>query len=253
MEVFKVFTQDRVQQRRFEQIVDNPVPVGGPQCYIVSAVQAVPSECIPERIVEQISVVPQTTEKSGPQFLEAVSPEQIMDSPVPQITEVVPSEWIMGVPVPQIIEDSLTVVPHERVQNHTSELIVGVPVPQLTEAPVDVMLPTPQECVQNRTSEQIVDPPVPQFMGGRLGNYACYTIGARAESHVGADCGLPCASEHGRLCGRVRAPPQERVQNRIPEPIMDVPVHHIKQDGLLVSSRARGVHWESVHCEAASS
>ena len=29
--------------------------------------------------------------------------------------------------------------------------------------------------------------------------------------------------------GRVRAPPQERVQNRILEPVMDVPMPHIKQ------------------------
>ena len=145
------------------------------------AVQPVPSERVPERIVEHISVAPQTTEKNG-QVVQPVPPERIPRRVVEQISveSQTMDEQIVGVPVPQIIEDSL----------RCQEQIVGVPVPQIIEdscrlyhrsacyivrrssfvmeAVVEVVPSTPQERVQNRTPEQIVDVPVPRTMEERV-------------------------------------------------------------------------------------
>ena len=49
-----------------------------------------------------------------------------------------------------------------------------------------------------------------------------YTTGTCAESHAGADCGLPCASEHEDYAGIMCDFPKERVQNRF----VDVLVPH---------------------------
>ena len=89
--------------------------------------------------------------------------------------------------MPQIIEDSLYLVPQESVQNRTPEQIVDVPVPQIME---DSLPFVPQERVQNHTQEHIADFLVPQNM----------------EDYAGI----------------IRAFPQERVQYRFPEPIVDV-------------------------------
>ena len=56
----------------------------------------------------------------------------------------------------------------------------------------------------------------------------------------------------------MRHVPDERVQNRVGEQMMGVPVRHIKEDGLLLvpsgaCSQSSGVHGDSVHCEVASS
>ena len=45
-----------------------------------------------------------------------------------------------------------------------------------------------------------------------------------------------------KITGVMRAFPQERVQYRFPEPIVDVLVPHIKQDGLLIIPPKRAVY-----------
>ena len=101
-------------------------------------------------------------------------------------------EQLVDVPVPQIMEAIA--------EDRFPEQIVNSPVPQFFEA-----------IVENRVGEQTVDFSVPQFMGGRRGNYAFFTSGERAESYAPPNMEV--------YAGRVRAPPQERVQNRILEPV----------------------------------
>ena len=121
-------------------------------------------------------------------------PEQIVNSPVPQIVEAVVDnrfpEQIVNSPVPQFIEAT--------VENRVGEQMVDSSVvPHIMEAAVEIMLSLRLESVQNRTPEQIMDFPAPPNM----------------EVYA----------------GRVRAPPHERVQNLLLEPVMDVPMPHIKQ------------------------
>ena len=75
------------------------------------------------------------------------------------------------------------------------------------------------ERVPNRTLDQIVDPP-------------CASV--HEESHAGADCGLPCASEHGRLHGNLIRFPDGR--------LCDVLVPHINHVGLLIIPPKRAVY-----------
>ena len=66
------------------------------------------------------------------------------------------------------MEDSLPLVPQERVQNRTLKQILELSVPRIVEAIVEVVPSPPQERVQNRTPEQIVDVPVPRTMEERV-------------------------------------------------------------------------------------
>ena len=99
---------ERVQERIVEQI--SVVPQTTEK--IVSAVQAVPSERIRERLVEQISVVPQTTETNG------------------HVVQPVPLERIQERIVEQISVVSQTT---EKVAHCLPDQIVEVPVPLITD------------------------------------------------------------------------------------------------------------------------
>ena len=134
----------------------------------------------------------------------------------------------MGVPVPQIIEDSLPVVPQERVQNRTPDQIVDFHVPRILEASVDVMRATPQEHVQNRMQErvlnrsqgQIVDEPVSQIMDAAQVLHAPQEcVQNRTLEHI-VDVPVPLVLEAAVEVDS----PQECVQNRTPEQIVDVSV-----------------------------
>ena len=226
--------------------------------------------------MEQIGgvLVPQILKGDVEGFQQNSVVEQIVGAPAPQNWEPIGErvqncfpEQIVGIPVPQLMEAVVEVTPQERVQNRTPELIVDVPVPQIVE-----------ECAQNRTPEQIVDVPVPQFMEAAVEKCVGEQIvnspvpsswrqpwrnasGSRSWIALGEDveilrasplehvqnrvlCGLPCASEHGRLrwnyaccttgaravsfsgadCGRAGAP-------------------HQAGWFAYFSSKARGVHW----------
>ena len=151
-----------------------------------------------------------------------------MDVLVPQITEdglpIAPQEreqnrtreQIVDVLVPQITEDGLYFVPHESVQNCTQEQIVDVLVPQITE---DGLHLVPQERVQNRTPDQIVGVAVPQIMEDSLSFVPQERVQNHTQEHI-ADFPVPQNMED--YAGIIRAFPQERVQYRFPEPIVDV-------------------------------
>ena len=147
-------------------------------------------------------------------------------------------EKIGGVPVPQIWEpivDGPHFIPRERVQNRTPEQIVGVPVPQILE---DGLHLVSQEHVLNRTREQLVDVPVPQIMEAAVENRVGEQIvDSPVLQFIKEDIEIMFSAPQDNVqnpnvevyAGRVRAPPQERVQNRFSKPVMDVPLPQIKQ------------------------
>ena len=185
VEVVREKPLERVQNRTQQPIVDSPVP---------QFMEAAVKNRFPKPIVDS----------TAPQIMEAVVEscvgEQIVDSPVPQFMEAAVEncvgEQIVDCPVPQIMEAVWPSTPRERVQNRTPELVMDPPVPQLKEA---TLPSTPQKRLLNRTQEQIVGVPVPLIMEAPVDVVLSYTTGARSESHAGADCRLPCASEHGRF------------------------------------------------------
>ena len=87
---------------------------------------------------------------------------------------------------------------------------MDVLVPRTMEDDVGVVCSTPQERVQNLLLEPSTEFPCASVFGG-----------ARAESYVGADNGIPCASDIGGSHGIVPSSPQESVQNRVGEQIAD--------------------------------
>ena len=119
------------------------------------------------------------------------------------------------------------------VENRFPEQIVNSPVPQIMEAVVDyrfpeqiVNSPEPQfmeAAVENLVGEQIADSSVPQFMGADV------EIMHDAPQESMPTAAFPASPNMEVHAGRVRAPPHERVQNRILETVMDVPMLHIKQ------------------------
>ena len=92
--------------------------------------------------MEQISLVPKTTEKIA---------DVIQRSPHERTHETV-VEYIGSVPVPQIKEDGLQLEPQEREQNRTRTIFVDVPVLHIKEKIVDRARVLPQERVQNRVT-----------------------------------------------------------------------------------------------------
>ena len=137
-------------------------------------------------------------------------------------------------------------VPQERVQNRVAEQIVGVPVPHITEdglpivphervhnrSPEQIALfpgrQIVEECVQNRTLEQISGSLVPQTMEAVI-EVLPPTPQESVQNRVGEQIvdSVPRVME--AVAGVVRATPQERVQNRPRKLFVDVPVPQIAE------------------------
>ena len=233
-------------ERVVEQIAGSPVP-------------QILGERVQNRTPEQAMDVsmPQTMEDSLPfvpqERVQNRTPEQIVDVPVPQIMEdtlpFIPQErvqsrtleQIVDFPVPRIMEAIVEEVssPQERVQNRTLEQIVDFPVPRIMKAIAEVGPSPPLDPVQNRTPEQLVDVPVPQMMEAIVENYfpeqlVDVPVPQILEAAVDyrfpeQTVNFPVSQNMEAYAGRVRATPQERVQNRIPELVVDAPLPHIKQ------------------------
>ena len=129
MDGVPVVPQERVQNCSLDQFVDVPVPQIMAKLGV--SVRPVPLERIPRTIVDQISVVPQSTEE----IVSAVQP--------------VPPERIRERLVQQISIMSQTT---EKVAHCIRDQIVEVPVPLITEKIVDDVFGLPQERVQNRAT-----------------------------------------------------------------------------------------------------
>ena len=109
------------------------------------------------------------------------------------------------------MEAVVEVVPPERVQNRILEQTVDSPVPQLLEAVVESC--TTGACVQNRIRGA--------DHGGRLASRASRALGGNRTPRVCSLCVIPpCLRSWRKACQFV---PQERVQNRTPEFIVDCP------------------------------
>ena len=231
--------EERVQNRTHEQIVDSPVPQimeAGVQV-LFSMPQERVQNCTQGQImdfpeVEQISVVPQTTEKYG-QVFRPVPSERIQE----RLVDVgfikgldrynMPRPGDVMVPVPQIMEAAVEVLhaPQECVQNRTPEQIVDVPVPPILEA---VEVYAPQECVQKRTLERFVDVPVPQIIEAALEVDAPQEC---VQNHTLEQIvGEPVPSVMEADVEIERATPQECVFNRTPEQLVDEPVPQIAEE-----------------------
>ena len=92
---------------------------------------------------------------------------------------------------------------------------MGVLVPQIIEAPVDVVLTTRQERVRNRAPEQIVGFPVPQIVQESEQNCTLEQVSVSPVPQI-----MEAVVE-------VFPPSPVRVQSRIQEQMMDLPVPQI--------------------------
>ena len=175
-------------------------------------------------------------------------------------------EQIVDVPVPLLMETIVEVVPsspQERVRNRKPEQIVDVPVPLLMETIVEVVPSSPQERVQNRTPEQIVDVPVLRIIEtiveqisvvpqttGKYGHVLRPVLSERIQERlvdVGFIKGLDrynmprpgdvmISVPHIMEAAVEAYDPQECVQNRTLERLVDVPVPQIIEAALEVDA-----------------
>ena len=229
-----IVPHERVQNHTPEQIVDVLVPQITEERVQLRTQEQIVDVLVPQITEDSLPIVPQEREQNRTR-------EQIVDVLVPQIAEESVQhrtpEQIVDVLVPQITEDSLPIVPQERVQNRTLEQIVDFPVPRIMEAIVEEVL-SPQERVQNRTPEQLVDVPVPQIMEAIVENFfpeqlVDVPVPQILEAAVDycfpeQTVNFPVSQNMEAYAGRVRATPQEGVQNRILEPVSTGKVFTVK-------------------------
>ena len=109
VEVSKIVSQDRIQQRTAEQITDTPVPQVAEE--VIEMFNMFSQDRVQQRMVAQTTETPSTS--LDEEIMEHTI-EETIDIPVPHVTE-------------KTIED-VKIIPRERVQNYTVEQIIDVPV-----------------------------------------------------------------------------------------------------------------------------
>ena len=233
VEVVSSTPQERVQNHMREQIVDVPVPR-----IMEATVEVLPQERVLHRTPEPVVdvPVPQITAQIG-DFVQPVPPERTHERIVEQISV-----------VPQTIEklgDFVQLVPSERIQERILDQISLVLqkislVLQIMEKIEVAVQPVPSERVPERiveqisvvsqtTEEQIVGVLVPQIIEDSLPASPQERVQNRTPEQV-VDFSVPRTME--AIVEVVAETAQERVLIRTPEPVVDVPVPQLIEASL---------------------
>ena len=141
VEVYKIVSQDRIQQRTAEQITDTPVPQVAEE--VIEMFNMFSQDRVQQRMVAQTT---ETPSKSLDEEIMEHAIEETIDIPVPHVTE-------------KTIED-VKIIPRERVQNYTVEQIIDVPVMKQGRVPTTQTVQKTVEESRVQFPDRVVDVPV---------------------------------------------------------------------------------------------
>ena len=159
-------------------------------------------------------------------------------------------ELIGVVPVPEISDDigEVTQRAPECMHARVGEQIVDIAVPLIFEKIVEMIQLVPLERIKDQIVEQIVEQIVAVLVSQIKEDIVEVTkpvLHERVQNRVGeqtVDLPLRQIKESG-----LQLVPQERMQNRTRKLFLDVPVPHIKEK---IAGKVKC--WESVHCASSS-